>query len=211
MGPSRAQAGVSQETATPPAWMASSLSYGIRVGAGLGPRRRRLRRMRRLRDRGSAHPSAATGAPPAVSRIPYQNPQVPSALQMKGEKHVPHDPKQPSDPHSLSEQSGVQKNVQEPATQTDRTPHWPQLPPQPSPPHSFPVQQDRQRCFLRRLRRFFLASTPLNWSRGAIGAIDPMPAMRSKVPRRRRVAWPERARARLSNWPRSKMLLPFNW
>jgi len=52
----------------------------------------------------------------------------------------PHTPPQPSGPHCLPAQLGVQPAMHAPFWQTLLPIHWPQLPPQPSLPHCLPPQ-----------------------------------------------------------------------
>jgi len=61
-------------------------------------------------------------------------------LQVSPEKQVPHDPPQPSSPHSSPEHEGVQLETHEPKLQVSPEKQVPQDPPQPSSPHSASAQ-----------------------------------------------------------------------
>jgi len=83
--------------------------------------------------------------------------QVWSGWQVSGAVQAPHEPPQPSAPHSLPAQSGVQHWKE--ASHTAGAVQLPQLPPQPSAPHSLPAQAGTQ------------AQVPLAWQvSGAVQA-----------------------------------------
>ena len=65
-------------------------------------------------------------------------------LQVSPEKQVPHDPPQPSSPHSSPEQNGVQLETHSPKLQVSPEKQVPQDPPQPSSPHSRPEHEGVQ-------------------------------------------------------------------
>jgi hypothetical protein len=81
-----------------------------------------------------------------LEQIPLQAPdpgvaQVPSAVQVAPDEHVPQEPPQPSLPQVLPVQFGVQEETHKPAV-VQLNPVWqlPQLAPQPLSPHCLPVQ-----------------------------------------------------------------------